>query len=59
VVASALLARGEATKRVENEDAEGKKRDAELRRAQDQLNKCLEDVDYTGAAAVKRRLPHS
>ena len=53
-VASAPLARGEAAKRVENEDKE--KREAELRRAQDQLKKSLEDVDYTGAAAVKEKI---
>ena len=41
---------------VEKEEEEEKKRQAELRRAQDQLKKCLEDVDYTGAAAVKEKI---
>ena len=40
---------------VEKEEEE-KKRQAELRRAQDQLKKCLEDEDYTGAAAVKEKI---
>ena len=34
----------------EVEDDEEQKRQAELRRAQDQLQKCLADEDYTGAA---------
>ena len=51
-VRSAILARGAAAKRVEKEVREEEKRQGELRRAQDQLKKCLEDEDYTGAAAV-------
>jgi protein-arginine kinase activator protein McsA len=38
------------------EDEEEEKRQAELRRAQDQLKKCLDDEDYTGAAAVKENI---
>ena len=34
----------------------GEKRQAELRRAQDQLRKLLEEEDYTGAAAVKESI---
>jgi protein-arginine kinase activator protein McsA len=41
---------------VEKEEAEETKRQAELRRAQEQLKKCLEDEDYTGAAAVKEKI---
>ena len=55
-VTSATLARGAAAKRVEKEDEEEEKRQTELRRAQDQLKKCLEDEDYTGAAAVKENI---
>ena len=40
---------------VEKEEQE-EKRQAELRRAQDQLKKCLEDRDYTGAAAVQANI---
>ena len=40
---------------VEKEE-EVKKRQAELRRAQDQLKKCLEDEDYMGAVAVKEKI---
>ena len=54
-VAQAALAAGAAAKRVEEEDEEEEKekRQAELRGAQDQLKRCLEDEDYTGAAAMK------
>jgi hypothetical protein len=45
-----------AAKRVEKEDEEEEKRQAELRTAQDQLKKCLDDEDYTGAAAVKENI---
>ena len=55
-VTSATLARSASAKRVEKEDEEEEKRQAELRRAQDQLKKCLEDEDYTGAAAVKENI---
>jgi protein-arginine kinase activator protein McsA len=55
-VASATVARGAAAKRVEKEDEEEEKRQAELRTARDQLKKCLEDEDYTGAAAVKENI---
>ena len=37
----------------EVEDDEEQKRQAELRRAQDQLQKCLADEDYTRAATAK------
>ena len=53
---SATLARSASAKRVEKADEEEEKRQAELRRAQDQLKKCLEDEDYTGAAAVKENI---
>jgi DNA relaxase NicK len=44
-------------KRVEKkQNEEEAKRHVELRRAQDQLKKCLEDVDYMGAAAVKEKI---
>ena len=55
-VTSATLARGAAAKRVEKENEEEEMRQAELRRAQDQLKKCLEDMDYTGAAVVKKKI---
>ena len=55
-VTSGTLARGAAAKRVEKDDEEEEKRQAELRRAQDQLKKCLEDADYTGAAAAKEKI---
>ena len=35
---------------------EEKKRQAELLCAQDKLKKCLEDGDYTGAAAVEANI---
>jgi len=53
---SGMLARDAAAKRVEKEDEEEEKRQAELRRAQDQLRKCLEDEDYTRAAIVKEHI---
>jgi protein-arginine kinase activator protein McsA len=37
---------------IEKEEEEEKQHQAELQRAQDQLKKCLENEDYTGAAAV-------
>ena len=40
----------------EVEDDEEQKRQAELRRAEDQLQKCLADEDYTGAAAAKDKI---
>jgi hypothetical protein len=55
-VTSGTLARGAAAKCVEKDDEEEEKRQAELRRVQDQLKKCLEDEDYTGAAAVKEHI---
>ena len=52
-VTSATLGMGASAKRVEKEDEEQEKRQSELRRAQDQLKKCVEDEDYTRAAAMK------
>ena len=52
----ATLTRDASAKRVEKEDEEEEKRQAELCRAQDQLKKRLEDEDYTGAAAVKENI---
>ena len=40
-------------KEEKEEEEEEEKRQAELLRAQNQLKKCLDDEDYTGAAAVK------
>ena len=54
-VTSAFLPEGAAAKRVEKEDEEEERRRAELRRAHDQLQKCLEEADYMGAAAVSPR----
>ena len=45
-----------AAKRVEKEDEEEEKRQVELRRAQDQLKKCRDDEDYTGAAAEQENI---
>ena len=56
VVTSGTLARGAAAKCVAKDDEEEAKRQTELRRAQDQLNKCLEDADYTAAAAAKEKI---
>jgi hypothetical protein len=59
---NAALMSGEPCVEKEEEEEEEKKkkkkkkRQAELRRAQDQLKKCLEDGDYTGAAAVKANI---
>ena len=44
---------------VEKEEEEDKERQAELRRAQDQLKQRLEAAGYMGAAAVKEKMPHS
>jgi len=53
---SATSARGLGAKRVEKQDDdEEEKRQGELRRAQEQLKKCLEDADYMAAAAVKEK----
>ena len=40
----------------EVEDDEEQERQAELRRAQDQLQKCLQDQDYTGAADAQEKI---
>ena len=55
-VTSGTLARGAAAKCVEKDDEEEEKRQAELRRAQGQLGKCLEYENYTGSAAVKENI---
>ena len=55
-VTSGTLARGAAAKCVEKDDEEEEKRQAELRRAQDQLRMCLEKEDYTGAATMKEKI---
>ena len=41
------------------QNEEEAKRQVELRRAQDQLKKCIEDGDYLGAAAFKEKEPYS
>ena len=41
---------------VEEEEGEEEKRQAELRRFQDQLKKFIAEEDYTGAAAVKESI---
>ena len=55
---SATLARDAVPKCVakKKKEEEEEKRQAVLRRAQDQLKKCLEDEDYMGAAALKENI---
>ena len=56
-VTSPTVARGAAAKCFEKEDgAEEETREAELRRAQDQLQVCLEEGDYEGAVAVQESI---
>ena len=43
------------TKETEEKEKD-EKREEELRRAQDQLKKCVDDEDYRGAAAAKANL---
>ena len=50
VALTATIARGALAKHAEKEAGEEEeKRQADLRRVKDQLKKCLEDEDYTGA----------
>ena len=48
-------AAGPMTKETEEKEKD-EKREEELRRAQDQLKKCLEDEDYRGAAVAKANM---
>ena len=50
------LDRGAVAKCVAKDHEEEEKRQAELRLAQDRLQKCVEEEDYTGAAAVKESI---
>ena len=52
-VTPASSARGAAAKRVEKHEEKEETHQAELRRAQDRLKRCVEEEDYTGAAVVE------